>query len=263
MYVKQFFNPCTGFIENLKFDISPLTEKSWRKSRFYTNGNTIHHQFFYIDGHTLGTKYSRRRLKANFSHFAIHNLNQISHICYSSVVPSSNKSNMTIPEKYKIVSYYDLIKRNKIQAKDKFWTKHKFNGWTAWNNEDAKDVLPKKSLSIAAFNPGKKIVLGAGDREDSKNLKERVDLKDSQEIPIYLRQMKPHENKCVWFAACLCVHLQCPQDAKIMQMQMMGLKKDVIEKYADLVIFKRKSIISGGALSEILECKTKYNVASL
>ena len=45
-----------------------------------------------------------------------------------------------------------------------------------------------------------------------------------------------------------------------MQMQMMGLKKDVIEKYADLVIFKRKSIVSGGALSEILECNTKYYV---
>ena len=40
----------------------------------------------------------------------------------------------------------------------------------------------------------------------------------------------------------------------------MGLKNDAIEQYADLVIFKRKSIISGGALSEILECKTKYNV---
>ena len=81
MYVNQFFNPCTGFIEKLKFDISELSknssEKSWRKSRFYTNGNTIHHEFFYIDGHTLGTKYNRRRLKANLSQFAIHNLNQI------------------------------------------------------------------------------------------------------------------------------------------------------------------------------------------
>ena len=87
---------------------------------------------------------------------------------------------MTIPEKYKIVSYYDLIKKNKIQPKSKFWTNHKFNGWTAWNNEDAQHALPRKALSIAAFNPGKKNVLGAGDREDSKNLKERVDDKDSQ-----------------------------------------------------------------------------------
>ena len=87
---------------------------------------------------------------------------------------------MTIPEKYKGVSYFDLMRRNKIQAKHKFWTKHKFNGWTAWDNYDARDALPKKSLSIAASNHGKTIVLGAGDREDSKNLKDRVDDKDSQ-----------------------------------------------------------------------------------
>jgi len=115
-------------------------------------------------------------------------------------------------------------------------------------------------LSIVAFNHGKIIVLGAGNREDGKKLKDRVDDRHSREIPIYLRQMGSHENKCVWFAVCLCVHLQCPQDAKIMQMRMMQIKNDDIEKYTDLVIFKRKSIISGGALSELLECNTEYKV---
>ena len=124
---------------------------------------------------------------------------------------------MNIPIKYKTILFYELVKKKYIYSKSKFWTNHKFNGWTGWANEDAPYALPKKSLSIAAFNPGKVIVLGADDREDSKHLKDRVDDRHSREIPIYLRQMKPHENKCVWFAACLYVHLQCPEDEKMMQ----------------------------------------------
>ena len=113
-YVKQFINPCTGFIEKMELELSPESEKSWRKSRFYTNSKTIDHEFYYIDGHTFGTKYSRRPLKANNSNFAIHNRNQISHISYSKEAPDSKKGNMNIPEKYKTVSFYDLMKKKII-----------------------------------------------------------------------------------------------------------------------------------------------------
>ena len=75
-----------------------------------------------------------------------------------------------------------------------------------------------------------------------------------------MRQTGSHDYKCVWFAACLCVHLQCPQDAKIMQMQLSNNKKCDVEQYKDLVIFKRKGICNGGALSELLDVKTQYQV---
>jgi len=47
---------------------------------------------------------------------------------------------------------------------------HKFNGWTGWNNDDAKHSLPKSVLSMAAYNPGKIIVLGAGNRDNGTNI---------------------------------------------------------------------------------------------
>ena len=39
---------------------------------------------------------------------------------------------------------------------------------------------------MAAYNPGKIIVLGAGNCDNGTNMKDRLDDIDSQEIPIYL-----------------------------------------------------------------------------
>lgn len=79
---------------------------------------------------------------------------------------------------------------------------------------------------MAAFNPGDIIVLGAVNRDNGTNAKDRLDGRHSQEITIYLRQKGCHENKCVWFAACLCVHLQCPDDAKMMQISTQSKHND-------------------------------------
>ena len=113
-YVKQFFNPYTGFSETIYFHYITEAVKKERNSRFYTNTNVLHHDYYYIDGHTLGIKYSRRELKPFQSNFSLHNRNQISHICYSREDPKSNEGNMHIPKTYTTLPYYQLVKIKNI-----------------------------------------------------------------------------------------------------------------------------------------------------
>ena len=59
-YMNQFFNLWTGFSEDMSFTFKESsTETEERNSCFYTTSNVMEHDFYFIDSHTLGTKYSR------------------------------------------------------------------------------------------------------------------------------------------------------------------------------------------------------------
>lgn len=105
-------------------------------------------------------------------------------------------------------------------------------------------------------------MLGACNRDNVSNQKERLDPDDSHGIPIRLEQQRSHETQCVWLVAYICVHIQYPEDAKMMTIKFSSAKDK--EKYIILVlvpkIVPKKDIVDGGSMSVLKQNSTDYNV---